>query len=430
MGQTTDRTTDRTKWRVPGYSGQCGEELVVLSTPEIRAAERSAERKTIETADGPVDARPGDFIVSMPNGERFPMSAAVYCGTYEILSSVGNWFIGRRLIHRRRAWPVTSTAAEFDYGYDRGCVAVDRGSWLYQSDEADYGVINATAAATSHTVVCQLNALEHIDWVRAVRWTDSALGLLPVLLIALGVIALAVQAHFPDIAVWLLASEGALLVTGVLLAWRSRSGKWHLRAAVEGGAALARDFQIVVAALGERTSDSFPMMSLWRAAQAGGEPTPAPEQASLSAIKERLNATIDRLISDLYRHHKLERAVETLSWVAAAVVLAAIAAAAATHHIEYKLLAIWMPSVVGACHAWLWQRKIRERADGERELVSTLQFARSRLVALTREGRVIEEKSAAQEELIETLRFLCRCIAGHTQRELRLHVSSETPVPV
>lgn len=430
MEQTTNRTMNRTEWRVPGYSGQCGEELVVLSTPEIRAAERSTERKTIETADGPVDARPGDFIVSMPNGERFPISAGVYFGTYEVLSSVGNWFIGRRLIHRRRVWPVTSSAAEFDYGSDRGSVAIDRGSWLYQSDESDYGVINATAAVTSHTLVCQESALKHADWVRAVRWTDNVLGMLPVLLIALGVIALGVQANSPNVALWLLASEGALLVAGVLLAWRSRSGRWHLRAAVEGGAALAREFQTVVAALGQRQSEAFPMMALWRAAQADSGSTQPPQQTSLSAIKERLNATIDRLTSDLHRHHKLERSVEKLSWIAAAVVLAALAAAATTHQSGYKLLAIWLPSVVGACHAWLWQRQIRERADSERELISTLQFARNRLMALTREARSAEEKSTAQTELIETLRFLCRCIASHTQRELKLHVSSETPVPV
>src|SRR6266849_6463543 len=85
------------------FKGELGPELVVLSVSIVRIAQRVGMEELVETADGPVRARVGDFIVATADGERYPIPPFVFFGTYRVLVRVGARFVGRRLLHARRA---------------------------------------------------------------------------------------------------------------------------------------------------------------------------------------------------------------------------------------------------------------------------------------------------------------------------------------
>src|SRR6266849_1935975 len=121
------------------FKGELGPELVVLSVSIVRVAQRVETEELVETADGPVRARVGDFVVTTADGERYPIPAFVFFGAYRVLGQVGARFVGRRLLHARRAWEVLADHAEFDYhaecdyGPGRGKVAAPKGGWIYRS---------------------------------------------------------------------------------------------------------------------------------------------------------------------------------------------------------------------------------------------------------------------------------------------------------
>src|ERR1700730_18261930 len=75
------------------FRGELGEELIVLSIPVVRIAERLGWETQIETADGFVTGRAGDFVITAASGERYPILASVFYGTYQILGSVGSRFV-------------------------------------------------------------------------------------------------------------------------------------------------------------------------------------------------------------------------------------------------------------------------------------------------------------------------------------------------
>jgi hypothetical protein len=52
------------------FRGELGPELVVLSVSIVRIAQRVQMEELVATADGPVRARVGDFIVTTADGER------------------------------------------------------------------------------------------------------------------------------------------------------------------------------------------------------------------------------------------------------------------------------------------------------------------------------------------------------------------------
>ena len=53
-----------------------------------------------------------------------------------------------------------------------------------------------------------------------------------------------------------------------------------------------------------------------------------------------------------------------------------------------ELLAIWLPSAVGAVHAWTWRRQISNRIGAGREFLSELAFVKSQLMYLAPEDQI------------------------------------------
>lgn len=411
------------------YRGDLGPELVVLSSTQIRVAERARTTGTCVTADGPVKVRPGDFVVTMPDGERFPIKSDIFYGAYEVLSVVGDWHVGRRLLHPRRAWPIASAGAEFDYGLDRGRVSASKGGWIYQSADDDYGLINSTAQAKSHVVV------GHADWVWAIpwdRWFNNAsllLTFLPPGLTVLAVLSMWAGTKQSAWATPLLIGEAVLLLLSVVAVALMRRYKWPLRAATKKGKDLASRFQSVVEALGLTPSFQFPAMSLWRAAQDIDSTHLRMNKKQLADICSLVDETQERCRLDLHHHHRLERSADIASWFAAIAIICLLALVAFFDMKDAKYIAVALPSMVGAIHAWTSRSQSASRVSATTIVIGELSFTRERLTTLANDGQSDDEWHR-KEEIAMTLRTLCGSIARFTQHDLELVATDKVGVPV
>jgi len=413
------------------YRGDLGEELMVLSSSVIRIAQRLDAESEIETADGVVKGRIGDFVISLPSGERYPIPASVFYGTYQVLSRVGSRFVGRRLLHARRAWPIESAFVDFDYGPGRGKVSGERGGWVYQSDEDDYGLINAKAKGDAHIVVGTVIALARTSWERRFKTAVSLLSLLSpaMTMVALIAYASALKGHLL-LSQTLLAIEAICLVLGVGAFWWIRKDKWVLKSGLASETTIAKEFQNAVEILGQKPSQHFPSMSLWRAAQGEQDVELNLSSTLLRCLKEQVGKTFDRLQMEIEDHHSKEAISTTLSWISILTILFCIGYTVYAHALLSELLAIWLPSVVGTIHGAVWRRQLVHRIGAGKEFLSELSFVKKQLNALVPEDRLDESNGKSVEVLCATLRALCRSAGEHTQRRLQFAIAEDPDIPV
>jgi hypothetical protein len=412
------------------YTGKLGDQLVVLSLSELRIAEYLDSQTTLPTADGQVVGRPGDFVITADH-ERYPILGSVFYGTYQVVDRVGSYFVGNRLHHVRFAWPALSHV-EFNYGPERGKVSGPKDSWIYQSDEADWGLINADAKGRAHVVVGTVKELEHVNWEGRFRQSALAISALPPVLSLVAVFAVSnfVREMGPDWPHYFLAGEAALLVAGVGATWWMRSRRWALKTAVRSGMRIARDFQIAVRLMGHRPSSKFPGMALWRSAQSD---EPLPDVISLHDIgllKAQIYRTYDEVQEEMHRYHITEVAAESLSWIAAAAVLLCIVFSIQAKSEWSELLAIWLPSVVGAVHAYVWRRQFVRRLSAGKQLLTHLGFAKAQILSLISNPKIEGKDSEERGRLLATIRMLCRVTAEHTQWQLRFAIAEDPNLPV
>jgi hypothetical protein len=413
------------------FTGSLGEELVVISVPMLRAAQRLDTSSEIETADGPVMGRPGDFVVTQSNGERYPIVASVFYGTYQVLGRVGSRFIGKRLLHIRRAWPIVSAHAEFDYGKGRGKVAAPRGGWIYRSDENDYGLINAEAKLLAHIEVGTAKSLHDIDWKGRFRRAVALISLLPPVMSLLALLAFtAASNHHCKLSRALLAAEGTCVLLGAAAVWWIRKDRWVLKRAVSSGSEIASNFQCAVGLLGQTGSDLFPDMALWRAAQSDHECPDFFSSQAIRCVKDRVSAAYEDERLDIEEHHTEEKRTNLLSWIAALIVCACIVCAISIKWQPLELLAIWLPSVVGAMHASASRRQILNRIGAGQEFLAELAFVRSQLMSLVPDDLLDTQDTARAETFCATLRVLCRAAAEHAQRKLQFAIGENPNVAV
>ena len=408
------------------FNGKYGAEIVILSVSVVRVAERLEVASDIETADGVVKGRPGDFVITQANGERYPILASVFYGTYQILGRVGSRFIGRRLLHPRRAWPIESAYGELDYGPGRGKVAVARGGWVYRSDEDDYGLINAEAKKLAHIEVGNAWSLANKNWKRRFRWAMGLISILPPVMTLVALLAFRAHDRHIDLSEALLEIEGVCLVLGVTAVWWIRKDKWVLKAAVAHGTRMASEFQCVVESLGQKASEFFPSMALWRAAQTEDNTGTELSPGALRGVKDQVYAIYDEVREELESHHRAEKLALTLSWVSVAAVLWCLYYALQGSP-NSELLAIWLPSAVGAVHAWTWRRQISNRIGAGREFLSELAFVKSQLMHLAPDDQI---SGNTARDVIGVLRVLCRAAAEHTQRQMQFAIAEDPHIPV
>jgi hypothetical protein len=412
------------------YRGELGPELVVLSDSIVRIAQRVDADSEIETADGPVKGRVGDFVLTTAEGERYPIPASIFYGTYQLLGGIGNRFVGRRLLHARRAWEVQSDNAEFNYGPSRGKVAAPIGGWIYRSDEDDYGYINAEAKGKAHTIVGTASELEGARWHDRFHLVSQLMSFLPpaMTLIALIAYSTALNGH-ELVSEILLAIEGACLLLGIAVVWWIRKDRWVLKSALTSALEVAREFQGAVQLLGQTPSYLFPSMTLWRAAQ-GESGITMPSPAALSDLKMQVSKTFERVRQEITSHRATERHAGLLSWTAAAIVLGCIGYASWTHSLLSELLAIWLPSLAGAVHATVIRRQVARRIGAASEFLSVLAFVRAQLFALAPDDKLDANDARATQNLSATLSVLCRAVAEHTQHQLQFAAAEVLEVPV
>lgn len=411
----------------PRFRGEISEELVAITVAEIRSARRLERQESIDAADGPVDGRVGDFVIQFGT-EHYPIRPEVFYGTYQIMGQVGLRYVGKRLLHERRAWEIVSNTAEYDY-VQGGTVAVDRGGWLYRSDDDDFGLINAKAKRRSHIEIGTSRDYDRGKWKerfeRAVFW----LSLLPPALAFLALVAFAIHDEYPRITQVLLGGESLGLAIGVYAVWRIRKSRWALRAALDAGTEVARDFQGAVQLLGQSPSQSFPSMALWRAAQRDDILHPNLTADGLRKLKEQIYTTQDRINNYVKSYHASESMAERISWVSAVLVLGLILVAMLSHTEIFELLAIWLPSVVGAVNASAWRRQLIRRANVGRDFLSELHFVRVRLLHLAPKDDSVPN-GAHEEEALAAIRSLCRATAEYTQHQLWFALAEDPHVPV
>lgn len=409
------------------FLGKHGEELVVLSQSVIRTARRLDVQVDIQTADGMITGRVGDMVMTTDTGEQYPILSKIFYGTYQILGRVGSRFVCRRLLHARRAWTVISAQAEFDYG--RGLVSVARGSWVYQSDDTDYGVINSAVKHAAHIDLGGAKQFKATDWNRLVRRTALVSAFLPPVMTVVALAAYsAALTHSIIQSQILLGVEAILLAVGVLVVWMARKQRWFLKAALASETWISHEFQSAVELLGQEPSRAFPSMALWRAAQADDTELQTYSAVDLRAVKDKLYAACDRVLHETERNHRDEHWAAVLAWIAAGAIMVCIILALCTHSPIFEVLAILLPSIVSSAHAYVSRRQTVQRIGSGREFLSQLEFVKKQLNEVSTSANA--SASINNDHVTATLRVLCRVAAEYTQQQLEFALREEPGLPV
>lgn len=413
------------------FKGTLGPEQVVLSVSIVRIAQRVDSETIVETADGPVKARVGDFVLTTVEGERYPIPAFVFYGTYQVLGTVGTRFVGRRLLHARRAWQVLSDNAEFDYGTGRGKIAAPKGGWIYRSDEGDFGYINPEAKQKAHTVVGTVDQLNRYNWEALFRRAAVLLSWMPPALTLIALLAYTARLkEYYVTSQALLTIEGILLAAAVIAVWWIRRDRWVLKYALTSGIKVALALQGAAELLGETRSETFPAMALWRGAQEERTLGQSFLPDALRQVKEQVSTTYEQIRREIRGHHTAEAFAATASWLTAAVILGCIAYAVLRHSLFSELLAIWLPCAVGAVQSTSIRRHIARRISAGQQFVSELAFVQKQLYSLVPEDKLDPYDPQAAISLNATLRVLCRAVAEHSQRELQFAAEETVEIPV
>ena len=412
--------------------GDLDEPIYVLSLPDIRDAEILTEQTGYDTADGHVIGRPGDIVVTAYGGERYPIQSNVFYGTYEVIGQVGQKLVARRMVHVRRAWQITSPDAEFDYGDTRGVVAVARGGWLYQSDDADFGLVNPIVNQQGHAVVGAIGEIDNVQWQERFDIASTTLVFLPPVLTLFALLALVTTLNHqePWVPITLLAIETMLLLGGVFGVWWMRHTRWAMKAHMRTGISIARAFQPAVKLLGQRTSADFPQMALWRAGQASVPAHPQDADYSLmSEVGAQLGQTLEELRSEVEHNHRNELFASVGAVIAVVTVVASnLWLTFISHLASLELLAIWLPALIGAFHVWNYRRRGNQRLSLLLETIPQLRFIQQRLLSLSLPQQPHNDDQSASRRA--ALQLLCRVIGHYCQQEVRFALAQEPHLPV
>jgi hypothetical protein len=422
-------------------SGAVGEPILVLTLSDLRYAEVLSSSSTVKTDDGYVSGRPGDILLTAYGGERYPILANVFLGAYEGLARIGDRIIARRLVHVRRAWPITTESATFNYGDDRGTVPIDRGGWLYQSDDDDFGVVNASVKHKGHAEVGSQREIDSVDWDALLSSRLTALAFLPPVLTLLALLAFAatMEKDLAWLAHTLLGIEAVLICGGAALVWWMGRERWVLKAAVASANNVAKEFQSAVRLLGHKESVEFSGMAVWRAAQTTVPLVPTEEMQSFQApidvqileTKNRLIAINQRFTAEMRHHLTTERVATYANIFAIIAVLACILSLIFWRSsIAVELLAIWIPSLIGAIHTFNTRRQLAQRHAATLEFCSQLRFVREQIFALASTPFTHISDPQRWKDFQATLQVLCKIVGQYGQRRLQFALSDTPKTPI
>lgn len=419
----------------PGrFRGRTSMPFIILTKMEVRTAEELSSARDIDTADGVVHGRAGDIVVFAYGGERYPISPRIFFGSYEVLARIGPRMVARRLVQVRRAWNVLSAGSSFTYAPERGTVEVTPGSWLYQSDDNDFGIINPEVKDRSHSVVGNEEQLMAVDWQRRIAWRCRYLGFLPTVLTMISLLAFvtADRSGFEWLTSTCVALELALLLGGVAIVWFIRRDRWTLRAAAQSDLLMSREYQTAVTLLGHPSSSAFPGSAIWHAAQT--PPVACPARSSqetenlVQRLKLQLAKTLQQIGAELKQDHARERMASSAATLAILTIIACnIYHATGSHNLAVSVFAIWLPSLIACIHAFVNLRYLTTRGLAMTTFHRELRFLQSQLFVLTTEGRS-DTGDPREEDLRTTVQALCHAVGRFTQSHL-CAVSSQSIEP-
>lgn len=413
--------------------GDVGNELIILAKPELRQIEFLSNSKQLKTLDGFVQGRRGDYVVSTTGGEQYPILASVFLGAYQIVGRVKNHIIAKRLIHVRRAWPIISNHAEFNYGDDRGTVRGLKNGWIYQSDDNDFGLVNREEKEKGHVVVGPASTLHDINWRRRKNLLSNFLTSVSPILTLLALLAFAAYTELnkPQVATVLLSMELALLALTLAVSQLSSRNNWSLKAAAATGDIVASKLQVAAEILGQSSSSKFPGMTLWRAAQLDVAIPTVLSSSKLRELKTTLSDLQQNTFDEVAHYARAERisrfiVISTISIMISLLIYLL----AFQHHWQIELVAIWLPSVVGAVHAFDARKKMDHRAMSARSFFSEIKFVGDELYRILPNDSDIQPNSVAHQEVTALIKALCKFAGDYSQNELELSIQEKLPVVV
>jgi hypothetical protein len=408
-------------------NGKIGAPMYVLSLPQIREVELLDTETEVLTTNGLVKGRRGDVVVTAK--DRYPIVHSVFYGTYEVIGRVDNRLVARRLIHVRKARKVLSLSADLKLSGRQDVLAVERDGWVYQSDDDDVGPISAAAARTGHAEVGRIEQVNSVAWSRRLECLTWFLTFLPPVMTA-------IEALTHGLPKWgrtsLLSFETLLLATGVGAFIWARLHRWELKAVVtdkERARFLAR-FQSAAELLGDRRSVDFPQMALWRAAQSP-ELHARAYSGDNAKMLEDLRKQVAQTIPEIKAKIAPARRIETISTVGGIVAVACVLASNLCLILRdwspIELVAVCLPSLIGALHALGQQKRVADQIPLLTELARQLEFIRTQLLRHAGWSETETADSRASREA--TLRTLCKVIGQYSQAELRLAIRSQLSIP-
>ncbi|MFN7938161.1 MAG: hypothetical protein U0R19_32840 [Bryobacteraceae bacterium] len=411
------------------YKGQLGDELMILSLPVIRTAEKIEHAEVRKTSDGKQSGEAGGFLVRSEEGVVFYIGERRFYGSYMILGNVGPKYICQRQLHVRRAWEVVGEDGVLFFYLNRPPIHLEERAWVYQSDDDDFGLIHARAMHDAHINLGTVEDFRQSGLAEDVYRTTWLIALLPPVLTLIAILAYtaAMQGHSAMSAL-LLSCEAILLTGAVVLISYARKHLWFFKAAMKSATRIAAEFQQAAQILGQTTCTMFPSMALWRAAQM--EPPPLTfTSEEFHQLRERVIHTESQMAKQTHRHHKHESWGEWLVWITCALILACVGAAIYTHGPVFEVIAILLPSIVTAVHAYLARRQTLHRVDAGKAFLSELRFVKEQLNALAR-GPIVDPAKIDRDRFAAVLRVLCKAVAQHTQRELEFALREQPNLPL
>jgi hypothetical protein len=119
-----------------------GDVLLARTRPIEVSVEIAKVRQPVPTAEGDVEARPGDAIVTGVLGERWPVSRGRFLRTYDATSGTS---AGESGLYRKRVRPVRALQIHepFQVVIDEGVRELigQPGDWLLDYGSGDLGVV-------------------------------------------------------------------------------------------------------------------------------------------------------------------------------------------------------------------------------------------------------------------------------------------------
>lgn len=289
----------------------------------------------------------------------------------------------------------------------------------------------AKAKGDAHIVVGTAADLAGTSWERRFKIVVWLLSLLSPAMTMVALVAYAFALKGDHLlSQILLTIEAICLVFGVGSFWWIRKDKWVLKSALASETTIAGEFQSAVEILDQKPSQQFPSMTLWRAAQSEQATKLNLSSSALRNLKEQLGKTYDRLRNEIEDHHSKEAISRALSWISALAILSCIGYAVYAHALISELLAIWLPSAVGAVHGSVWRRQLVHRIGAGKEFLSELSFVQKQLNALVPDDKLDESNEKGAEILTATLRALCLSAGEHTQRRLQFAIAEDPNLPI